>query len=77
MEVHLKPARLDADPTSPVAEKEYHHWKTTMQNFITTHKITDEGEKYKLLINFLSPAVFTYISDVQTYTLAIQSLDNV
>ena len=77
MEVHLKPARLDADPTSPVAEKEYHHWKTTMQNFITTLKITDEGEKYKLLINFLSPTVFTYVSDVQTYTLAIQSLDNV
>ena len=75
MEVHLKPKSLDADSTSSNAEQDYIHWKITMENFISPLKITQEGDEYKLLINFPSSTVLTY--DKQPYTEAIEILDSI
>ena len=77
MEAHLKPAKLDTDPSSPVAAQEYSHWKVTMENFLSTLKVENDADKYKLLINFLSSSVFTYVSDVKSYTLAMEALESI
>ena len=77
MEVHLKPARFDVDPTSPTAAQEWTHWHTTMENFITAMKVTNDKEKQLLLINFVSPTVFSYISDIKSYTEAIAALKDI
>ena len=74
METHLKPSRFDVEPSSPHAAQEWKHWYTTLTNFLTAMKVTDDKDKYHLLINFINPTVFTYISDYQTYPLAIKAL---
>ena len=38
---------------------------------------SQEGDEYKLLINFNSSKVFTNIRDKQTYTEAIETLDSI
>ena len=77
METHLKPSRFDVEPSSPQAAQEWQHWFTTLKNFLTAMKVTDDEDKYRLLINFISPTVFTYISDHQTYPVAIKALEQI
>ena len=66
MEAHLKPVRFDVDPTSPTAREEWTHWHTTMENFLTAMKVDTEENKHLLLVNFVSPTVFSYVSEMKT-----------
>ena len=74
MDSFLKPARFNTDPESPQAAEEWLHWHTTFDNFIDSAKVEDDAEKYKLLINFISPTVFTYINEHKTYKPAVKAL---
>ena len=77
MEAHLKPARFDTEPSSPQAAQEWQHWYTTLNNFLTVMKVTSDEDKFRLLVNFVSYNVFTYISDHKTYPDAIKALQEI
>ena len=73
MDTLLKPARLNLDPNSPSAAKEWKHWHRTFINFI------DEcGErapnKFRTLVNYVSHDVYDYIEDCADYDAAIETL---
>ena len=69
----LKPCRLDVDPTSPKAAKEWKHWKRTFDNFITEH---GEGapDKFRSIVNFVSSDVFEYVEECTTYDEDVETL---
>ena len=74
MDTLLKPARLDLDPNSPTATKEWRHWHRTFTNFI------DEcGErapdKHRTLVNYVSHNVYEYIEGCEDYDSAIRILE--
>ena len=79
MDGHLKPTRFDGDHSSTSGAQEWTHWKRTFTNFIKAiQKKTPEGEtvdRLDILINYVSPNIFTFIADCTTYELAIQTLD--
>ena len=80
MDSHLKPSRFDGDHTATTGSSEWTHWKRTFSNFINAvKKKTPEGETVNsldILINYVSPKIFTFIADCTTYELAIQTLDS-
>ena len=72
----MKPAKLDLDPNSPTAAKEWKHWKRTFDNFIT--ECGDQApDKLRSLVNFVSHNVFDYIEECTTYESAIEILKKV
>ncbi len=72
----LKPCRLDTDPSSPTAAKEWKHWHRTFQNFIE-----ESGEaapnKLRALVNCVSPSVYELIEDCVSYESAVAKLESV
>ena len=78
MDKVLRPERLDIDldDKSDAASSKYKHWKVTMDNFFANlGKLADtDAKQYTVLVNFVSPQVFTTISDVDKYTEAIKIL---
>ena len=53
MDTLLKPARLDLDPNSPTATKEWRHWHRTFTNFID--ECGDKApDQYRTLVNYVS-----------------------
>ncbi|XP_064115027.1 uncharacterized protein LOC135221134 [Macrobrachium nipponense] len=72
MEKLLKPTRLDLDPSSPSAAKEWRHWHKTFSNFIQ-----ECGEmapnKLRTLVNYVSPNVYEYIEECVNYDTAIST----
>jgi hypothetical protein len=74
MDTLLKPARLDLDPNSPTATKEWRHWHRTFTNFIDEcgEKAPDE---YRTLVNYVSHNVYEYIEDCKDYKSAIRVLE--
>ena len=69
----LKPARLDVDPNSPNASKEWKHWKRTFDNFIAECG-TQAPDKFRSIINFISADVFDYVEECTTYEEVIEVL---
>ena len=69
----LKPCRLDVDPTSPKAAKEWKHWKRTFDNFITEFR---EGapDKFRSIVNFVSSDVFECVKECTTYDEVVEIL---
>ena len=73
MERHLRPERLDSDPSSPTADQEWKHWFMTLDNFIAA--LPEEGlNKLNLLTNFVSSRIYEAISDCTSYESAIDTL---
>lgn len=70
----MQPARFDVDPSSSTASQQWSHWYRTFKNFITVVK-AKENEKLDLLINYVSPTVYEYISEYTTFKEAIKILD--
>jgi hypothetical protein len=73
MEKYLRPERFDVNPNSSTANKEWIHWLKTLENFYLS-SVSTSDEKLRLLINFISPTVYEYISDSPTYDNAIEVL---
>ena len=71
----LKPSRLDIDPNSTTAAKEWKHWLRTFENFIQEcGSGEDAPDKLRFLINCTSSTVFDFIEDCTTYEEAKQVL---
>ena len=72
MDTLLKPSRLDLDPNSPTAAKQWKHWHRTFTNFIE-----DCGRaptKFRTLIDHVSHNIFKYIEYCPDYEAAIEML---
>ena len=72
----LKPSRLDTDPSSPTAAKEWKHWHRTFINFIEESG-ENAPDSLRALINCVSPTVYELIEDCTTYESAISKLESV
>ena len=73
MEKLLRPTRLDVDPNSPTAAKEWKHWHRTFSNFIEECG-ENAPDKFRTLTNYVSSDVFEYIEDCTTFESAIAAL---
>ena len=76
MHKYLRPERLDANPDSPTAAKEWFHWKRTFTNFLTSAG-EEAPDKLSMLVNFVSPRVYEYIGESDNYDAAIALLEAV
>ena len=76
MERALRPDRLDISPDSATSEKEFKYWHKTLENYLDA--LPQENlDKLKILINYLSPTIFEYISEENTYQTAVEALKKV
>ncbi|XP_042243366.1 uncharacterized protein LOC121880275 [Homarus americanus] len=76
MERILCPDKLDVDPNSPAAEKEYKHWRKTFENFID--ECGDRAlDKLRCLTKYVSATVYEYFADATEFETAIQVLEKV
>uniref|UniRef100_A0A2C9KY02 Retrotransposon gag domain-containing protein n=1 Tax=Biomphalaria glabrata TaxID=6526 RepID=A0A2C9KY02_BIOGL len=74
MDKLLRPKELDIDPNAPLASEKWTHWYDTFQNFLSSIKDINEDFKLKLLKNHVSATVYMLISDVSSYSMAIDTL---
>ena len=70
----LKPSKLDLDPNSPTAAKQWKHWKRTFDNFIAECG-TEAPDKFRFVINFISHEVFNYVEDCGTFEEVTETLE--
>ena len=76
MEKFLKPARLDIDPNSPTAGREWKHWHRTLLNFI--EECGDNApDKFRILVNCVTHNVYEYFEDCTSFDSAIAALERV
>ena len=73
MEALLKSSRLDLDPNSPTAAKQWKHWHRTFTNFIEEYG-DRAPDKFRTLINYVSHNIFEYVEDCPDYDVAIETL---
>ncbi|XP_047510256.1 uncharacterized protein LOC125053090 [Pieris napi] len=88
MDKYLRPERFDIDPSNSSGTKAWIHWHKTFENFIFVQKPTApetdaqsvpppekwDSIKFQLLINHISPNIYTYISEATNYEEAITIL---
>ena len=75
MDKVLRPERLDTDPSSAEAAQEWSHWKATFTNFLTS--LPQENlNKRNVLINYVSPRIFSLIAATENYDRSIEILEN-
>ena len=75
MERYLRPDRLETDPSSTTAAKEWTHWIRTFRNFTQAVQTTNPTvDKLNLLINYVAPKVYDYIADCSDYDTAESTL---
>ena len=71
----LKPDRLDLDPNSPTAAKEWKHWFRTFDNFIIECGTEPAPDKFRAIINLISHNVFDYVEDCTDYDSVVVTLE--
>ena len=65
MERYLRPEKLDTDPSSSTASKEWQHWFRTFENFVAA--LPGEGlDKLKVLTNYVSPRIWNNVKPMRT-----------
>ena len=75
MDKVLRPERLDSDPNLAEATLAWYHWKSTFTNFLTT--LPQENlNKRNVLINLVSPKIFSLIAETNDYERAMEVLQN-
>ena len=74
MEKYLRPERFNGDPQSPGGEAEWVHWKRTFTSFLTS-VAEHTPNKLECLVNFVSPQIFSYISECADYDSALAILE--
>ena len=73
MDKVLRPGRLDTDPSSSSAEKDWLHWIRTFENFVSV--LPAQGlNKLQVLTNYVSPRIFEYVERCEGYDDAIATL---
>ena len=70
MDKVLRPERLETDPNSGEASKEWLHWKRTFDNFLAVLP-QDDLDKLSVLANFVSPSIFQHIEECTEYEAAV------
>ena len=70
MDKVLRPERLETDPNSGKASKEWLHWKRTFDNFWAVQP-QDDLDKLSVLANFVSPSIFQHIEECTEYETAV------
>ena len=77
-QAHLKPDKLETDPTDADAEKKFKHWLKCFQNYAAglPDEEAPKTAKLNLLINFISPLAFSIIENIADYDTAITTLTN-
>ena len=77
MDKILRPERLDFDVKSSNAEEDYNHWIRTFENFLeAVIKSNDDADKLKVLTNFVTPKVYHYIADCDSFESAKDMLQS-
>ena len=66
MDKVLRSERLETDPNSGEASKEWLHWKRTFDNFLAVLPQTNL-DKLSVLANFVSPSIFQDIEECTQY----------
>ena len=69
----LRPEKLDTDPSSSTAGKEWQHWIRMFRNFLS---VLPHERLNKLLVvtNYIIPRIFEYIKHCESYEDAIAVL---
>ena len=69
---HLKPERLEIDPSEKDADKKFTHWLHTFQNY--SKDLDAAHSKLDLLINHVGHQAYAVIENSQDYETAVASL---
>ena len=84
MDKLLKPKDLDVLPTDSNAASVFKYWIATFESFLQAVETVQaaigpsEGVNRRgLLVNFLTPSVYQYIEDCETYEAAVAELKRV
>ena len=75
MEKYLRPQTFDTDTNSKEGLRKLLHWKTTFQSVIGRIDWETDGDKLKVLINFVDANVYSYTSDCATYPDPLNKLE--
>jgi len=80
----MRPERLDVDPHNPDAGKILKFWLKSFELFLKTLQVrqavtasssrTTDLPKLRLLLTSLSPAIYEYVEDAQSYQEAVETL---
>ena len=77
MDKFLRPERFDAVPNTSGADKAWTHWKRTFNGFITSIDTTVQTvNKLDILVNYVSPDVYEYISECNDFESAMVVLES-
>ena len=71
----LKPRVFETDHNATDAAKQWKYFFKTFQNFLSA--VDASANKLQLLINYVSPDVYTLIEDCETYEQAIATLKKI
>lgn len=75
MERLLTPDKLDVDPNSTNAEKQFNYWKKTFDNFI--NECGDRApDKLRCLIKYVSASIYEHFAESTTFESAMTILNN-
>ena len=76
MDKALRPDRFEGSANTSTSAKEFTHWLKTFEHYVDV--LPQENlDKLKLLTNYVSPAVYDYFSECDTYAKSIDALKKV
>ena len=83
----MKPERLGIDPNTTDADKTYKNWFRTFNSFVESLSTSNTASgsqssartvnKFNLLVNYIEPNVYEFISECKTYDQAIETLKTI
>ena len=76
MDKLLRPEKLETEPNSSNAAQHWKHWYRSFKNFLDAAKATEAQNRLNLLVNYVSPSIYVYISESLTYDDAIGVLES-
>lgn len=73
---YLRPERFEEEPSATASDLKWTHWYFTFQNFLSEECSPNASDsmKLKLLVNHLSPTIFSYIRASKSYDEAVSIL---
>ena len=77
MEKYLQPERFHSIPNTTDADKTWLHWKRTFTSFLqSVSTTTADVNNLDMLVNYVSPSVYEYISECTTCDSAIKFFES-